>query len=49
MVVGVTFEVLMLPVYQVPEIHSPEVSVTEAVDTVIAVGIILVITVSTNG
>jgi hypothetical protein len=43
------FEVFVLPVYQVPEIHSPEVSVTEDVDTVIAVGIALVFTVSENG
>jgi hypothetical protein len=43
------FEVFALPVYQVPDIHSPKASVTEAVDTVIAVGIPLVFTVSENG
>ncbi len=38
-------DVLALPVYQVPLIHSPDASIVE-VDTVIAVGIALVFTVS---
>ena len=43
-----TFEVFVLPVYQVPEIHSPVESSVE-VETVTAVGIAFVFTVSENG
>jgi hypothetical protein len=44
---GLTFEVLALPVYQVPEAHSP-VGSKVAVETVIADGILLVFTDSTK-
>jgi hypothetical protein len=44
---GVTFEVLLVPVYQVPEAHSPVESIV-AVETVIADGILLVFTDSTK-
>jgi hypothetical protein len=43
--VGVTFDVPELPVYQVPEIHSPVESRVE-VDTVTAVGMPFVYTFS---
>jgi hypothetical protein len=47
MTVGVTFEVLVVPVYQVPDIHSPVKSRVE-VETVTAVGMPFVLTVSEN-
>ena len=43
-----TFEVFVVPVYQVPDIHSPVESRVE-VDTVTAVGMPFVFTVSENG
>jgi hypothetical protein len=44
---GLTFEVLALPVYQVPAIHSPSPSSADA-ETVIAVGRAFVLTFSEN-
>jgi hypothetical protein len=46
--VGVTFEAEPLSVYQVPLIQSPVVSRAVEDETVTAVGILLVFTVSTN-